>query len=350
MRTPVRTLAMAIAFVAVAVVNSGAAAPATPAVPPTMRAVVIDRLGGPQELKTRELPAPRPGPGEVLIALDTAGVAIWDAEIRAEGFDGKQPRFPLVLGTDGAGTVAALGAGVRGLKVGDAVYSYSWDNPAGGFYAEYVAVAAERVALVPRGMDLLHAGAMGTTALTAIQGIDDALHLRKGETVVIHGASGGVGLLAIQFARQRGARVLATASGAEAKALVRRLGADAVADGRGGDLAGNLARFAPHGVDAVLALAGGDALENCAGAVRPGGRLAYPEGVRPVPKPRAGLKIIPYNATPGAEQYARLGRAIAEMNFIVPIAGEYALADAKAAHERLAAGHVLGKLVLRVRR
>jgi NADPH:quinone reductase-like Zn-dependent oxidoreductase len=315
-----------------------------------MHAAVIDGLGGPDELKLRELPTPRPGPGEVLIAIDTAGVATWDAEIRAEGLGNKQPHFPFVLGTDGAGTVAALGAGVRGFTVGDAVYSYSWDNPAGGFYAEYVAVAADRVAHVPRGMDLLHAGAMGTTALTAIQGIDDALHLRRGETIVIHGASGGVGLLAIQFAKQRGARVLATASGPEAREMVRSLGADEVADGRGSDLAAKLARFAPQGADAVLGLAGGDALEICADALRQGGRLAYPEGVRPVPKPRMGLKIIPYNAVSGVKQYARLERAIGEMKFTVPIAGEFALADAKAAHERLAAGRVLGKLVLRVRR
>src|SRR2546421_738718 len=88
-------------------------------------------------------------------------------------------RFPLILGTDGAGTIASVGSHMRRLKAGDLVYSYSFDNPKGGFYAEYVAVSAPNVAHIPKGLDLAHAGAIPTTGLTALQGIDDALHMKR---------------------------------------------------------------------------------------------------------------------------------------------------------------------------
>ena len=116
-------------------------------IPKTMRAAAIDRFGGPEVLSLHSLPVPVPETGEVLIAIDTAGVGKWDADIR-DGWSpsGRTPHFPLVLGTDGAGLVAAHGARVRHVAVGDRVYSYSWDNKKGGFYAEYVAVPAERVA------------------------------------------------------------------------------------------------------------------------------------------------------------------------------------------------------------
>ena len=133
---------------------------------------------------------------------------------------------------------------MRRLKVGDKVYSYSWANPKGGFYAQYVAVAADKVAPIPRRLDLEHAGAIATTGLTALQGVDDTLRLKKGESVIIHGASGGVGTLAIQFARLRGARVLATASGLDGIELVRDMGADAAVDGRHGDIEGAARQFA----------------------------------------------------------------------------------------------------------
>src|SRR6202008_4851232 len=99
---------------------------------------------------------------------------------------------------------------------------YAWDNPQGGFYAEYIALPAKAVAHFPAGITLKDAGAMPVSALTALQGVDDALHIRSGETLIIHGASGGVGSLALQFARLRGARVLATASGEDGGAFVRR--------------------------------------------------------------------------------------------------------------------------------
>jgi NADPH:quinone reductase-like Zn-dependent oxidoreductase len=319
------------------------------AVPQTMRAAAIDKAGGPEVITLHTLPVPRPDPDEVLIAVHTAGVASWDAAIRAHPEEIKHSRFPLVLGTDGSGVIAAVGSQVRGLKPGDEVYSYSWDNPKGGFYAEYVAVPAKLVGHLPPGMSLRDAGAIGTTALTAIQGIDDALHVKSGETLIIHGAAGGVGSLALQFARLRGARVLATASGEDGASFVKRLGADAVVDGRQGDITAAARQFAPAGIDAVLALASGEALDRCLDALRRGGRVAFPSGVRPEPKSRAGISIVRYDAIAGPQEFERLNQAISAAKLEVPITAEYPLADAAQAHERLDAGHVLGKVVLRIR-
>ncbi|HXY95986.1 MAG TPA: NADP-dependent oxidoreductase [Steroidobacteraceae bacterium] len=318
------------------------------AVPATMRAAAIDRKGGPEVLTLHQLPVPKPGPGEVLIALDTAGVGPWDIDVREKLAYWKDQQFPVVLGVDGAGTVAAVGPEVRGFKLGDAVYAYAWNNPKGGFYAEYVALPAKAVAHVPAGVSLKDAGAMAVSALTALQGVDDALHIKPGETLIIHGASGAVGSLALQFARLRGAQVLATASGEDGMSFVTRLGASAAVDGRHGDIGAAAREFAPGGVDAVLALAGGDALETCIDALKPGGRVAFPSGVRPEPKARAGLEAVKYDALTGPDEYARLNEAIQAAKLEVPIAAEFPLADAGKAQERMAAGHVLGKIVLRI--
>jgi NADPH:quinone reductase-like Zn-dependent oxidoreductase len=319
------------------------------AVPPTMHAAAIDRKGGPEVITLHEVPVPRPAADEVLIALDTAGVGPWDIDVRERLDYWKTRNFPIVLGVDGAGTVAAVGAEVHGFKPGDAVYAYAWDNPKGGFYAEYVALPAKVVGHVPAGMSLKEAGAMAVSALTALQGIDDALHIRPGETLIIHGASGAVGSLAVQFAKLRGAKVLATASGDDGVALVTRLGASAAVDGRHGDIAAAARALAPGGVDAVLAFAGGDALEICIDALKPGGRVAFPTGVRPAPRPRTGLAIVKYDALTGPAEYERLNTAIVAAQLEVPIAAEFPLAEAAKAHERMAAGHALGKIVLRIR-
>ncbi len=320
-----------------------------PGLPKMMRAAAIDRYGGPDVLSIHWLPVPTPSAREVLIAVHAAGVGGWDADMRDGWSPSGRKRFPLVLGTDGAGTVAAVGSRARGFKIGDRVYAYSFDNPKGGFYAEYVAVPANAVAHTPRRLDFLHAGAIPATGLTAIQGVDDALHLRMGETVIVHGAAGGVGSLALQFAKLRGARVLATVRGKDAVELVQRLGADVAIDGRRDDIAAAVLRLAPEGVDAVLAFAGGKALTRCLDVIRRGGRLAYPNGVEPKPRKRRGLRIISYDAAAGVRQFERLNRAVEEAELKVPIAKVYTLANAARAHKRLAAGHVLGKIVLRIR-
>jgi NADPH:quinone reductase len=315
------------------------------AIPATMKAAAIDKFGPPSVLKLHTLPVPKPKPDEVLIALHTAGVGVWDASIRDGSWrPGGRPKFPLVPGTDGAGVVAAKGTGVRRFKIGDRVYASGW-----GFYAEYVAVDAENVGKIPRWLDLPQAGAAAITGLTAVEGIDDALRLREGETLLIHGASGAVGTLAVQFAKRRGARVLATASGRKAAALVRQLGADAVVDVRQDDGIERLRSLAPNGFDAVLALAGGEALERCLDLVRAGGRVAYPNGIEPEPKRRRKIRFTAYDGEAGSRHFAHLNRAVTEAHLRVPIAASYSLKQAARAHKRLEQGHILGRIELKIR-
>src|ERR687887_483294 len=262
------------------------------AIPQTMRAAAVERFGGPQALCIHELAVPRPGANEVLIALDTAGVGGWDASFR-----------------DGAAKVAP----------------------------------------VPARLDLVHAGAIPTIALTALQGVDDALELKRGETLIVHGASGNVGMLAVQFAKRRGAYVIATASGADGAAFVRRLGADAVVDGKRHDIGKAARAAAPHGVDAVLAFVGGSALTRALDLLRKGGRVAHPNGIEPAPKKRRGLKFTAYDGEPGVREFERLAAAIEQAKLQIPLAESFELSEAARAHARLGKGHVLGKIVLRIR-
>src|SRR5260370_14835411 len=135
-------------------------------IPHAMPAGAIDHFGGPEVLSLHVLPVPAIDPEEGLIALETAGIGSWDADIREGWYPSGKPRFPLVTRVDGAGVVAAVGSRVRRLKIGDKVYSYSWANPKGGSYAEYVAVAAEKVADRPKRLDPEHAGASATPGPT----------------------------------------------------------------------------------------------------------------------------------------------------------------------------------------
>jgi NADPH:quinone reductase-like Zn-dependent oxidoreductase len=309
---------------------------------PTMRGVTIDRRG---RVSVLDVPLPHVGPREVLIAVETSGVGSWDASMRPEGPDDR-----IVPGTDGAGLVTAVGSRVRRFRARDKVYSYSYQNPKGGFHARFVAVDAKKVARVPRFLDRARAGAIATTGLTALQGVDDALNLKKGESVIVHGASGGVSTLALQFAKLRGARVLATASGRDGIALVRRLGADVAVDGRRRDILAEARRFAPDGVDAVLAFVGGKSLARCLDALKPrGGRLAYPNGVEPAPRKRKGVRFTAYDGTPGVLEFERLNRAVEACRLKVPIARAYPLSRAASAYRLASKGHVLGKILLRLR-
>lgn len=306
-----------------------------------MRAVTIDGRG---RISVRDVPEPSVGSREVRIAVDTSGVGSWDPSMRPEGSE-----FFVVPGTDGAGRVEAVGGAVRRFRVGERVYSYSYQNPKGGFHAELVSVVATNVAPVPRGLDAARAGAIATTGLTALQGVEK-LRLKRGERVIVHGASGGVGTLALQFAKWSGARVLATASGRDGVALAKRLGADVAVDGKSGDLTAAARRFAPGGVDAVLAFVGGPSLARCLDALKPrGGRLAYPNGVEPAPRKRKGVRFIAYDGAPGVDEFRRLNRAVEGAKLKVPIAKTYPLARARDAYRLAGQGHVVGKVALRIR-
>jgi len=313
----------------------------------TMRAAAIDRFGGPEVLTIHEFPVPQIGAQEVLIAIDTAGVGIWDAKIRSgEWAESKQ--FPMILGSDGSGVITEVGAQVKRLKRGDRVYAYSYGNPKRGFYAEYVPVAASRVAPIPRTLDLLRAGGLAAIGLTALQGVDDTLEIKPGEKVIVHGASGNVGMIALQLARLRGARILATASGSDGVDFVRGLGAHAAVDGKRDDILAAAREFAPDGVDAVLAFAGGKELTRCLDALRKGGRVAYPNGIEPEPRKRKGIRIKSYDGLPGVREFERFNRAVEEADLQVPIAAGFKLEEARDAHRFIEKGHVLGKVVLRV--
>jgi len=320
------------------------------AVPAEMEAAGIDKFGPPSVLTLRTVPVPRPGPREVLIAVYAAGVGIWDAKIRDGKWADDDVRFPLILGADGAGVIVEMGERVRRLHLDDRVWAYEFSNPKGGFYAEYVAVDMDHVGALPKALTMLQGGAAVVTGLTALQGIDDHLAVRRDETVLIFGASGAVGTLAVQFAaRYRRARVIAIASGSDARILLEKLGAETVIDGRRRGAIDRIEEAAPDGLDAILALAGSPVLDKSIGLLGPRGRVAYPNGVEPEPKKRARVRMIPYDASVSPTAFARLNRAVEATKLVVPIAAIFPLGQASKAHARIERGHVVGRIALKIR-
>jgi len=314
----------------------------------TMKAVAIDRFGGIETLKTRELPLPEIGADEVGVRVEAAGVGVWDPFEREGGFAKEfnvKPRFPLVLGSDGAGTVEAVGEKVQHLKKGDRVYGIAFLNPKGGFYSQYAVVKENSVSRIPGKLNMTEAAAMAVDAITALAGLDTTLGLKNGESVLILGASGGVGHLAVQFARRMGARVLAVASGDDGVALVRGLGADKVVDGKKDDIAAAALQFAPQGLDAILLTAGGEAAEKALSTLRQGGRAAYPNGIQPVPKARAGVKIQSFDGEYAPPPFEKVNRLIEAGPFKVHVARTFNL-DQAADAQRALDDHYLGKLAI----
>jgi len=327
----------------------------TPTVVTSMQAAAIDRFGGIEELKLQTLPVPEVGPDEVLIRVGSVGVGAWDPWEREGRFrelfremHGSEPTFPYVIGFDGAGTVAAVGKAVTRFQEGDRVYADRHLNPKGGFYAEYAVVNADYVYPIPSGLTVEQAGAMPVDAITALLGLDDTLGLAEGESVLIFGAGGGLGHLALQLAKRMGARVFAVASGEDGVALAERLGADVTVNGREHDVAAAAREFAPDGIDAALLTAGGEAAERTLKTLREGGRVAYPRGVQPEPEARPGLVINQYvGDDPAPEVIEKLNRLIASGPFEVHVARAFPLHQAGAAHRALDE-HYLGKLILKI--
>jgi NADPH:quinone reductase len=311
-----------------------------------MRATALDGFGGPEKLVPRHLPVPAIGPDEVLVRVHTAGVGIWDVKARRGEWATGSEHFPLVLGADGSGTVVTAGADVRDLNPGDLVYGYLSGESKGGFYAEYVAVNGDHLAPIPTRLDLRDAGGIATTGITALAGIDDALALRAGDTIIIHGATGGVGSVAVQFAKLRGAHVIATARGADGVQFLRRLGIDDAVDVQHDDVLAFAQQLVPGGADALLAFAGGPGLGRALEALRPGARIAYPNGVT-IPA-RDGSDARAFDGVPSRAAFARLSATIDAGPFEVPIGALFALDEAADAHRLLERGHVLGKVLLGV--
>jgi NADPH:quinone reductase-like Zn-dependent oxidoreductase len=315
----------------------------------TMRAAALDGFGGPEMITLHTLPVPEIGPDEVLIRVESAGVGVWDAYEREGGFagmTGTEPKFPYVPGSDGAGTVAAVGERVRRFHEGDRVYALTLGNPKGGFYAEYTAVQEDNVSLIPNNVPTDQAGAMPWDAMTALRGLDDTLGLQPGESLLIFGASGGIGHLAIQLAKRMGARVFAVASGNDGVALAQRLGADGVVEGHRDDIVTAARTFAPEGFDAALITAGGERADEALTALREGGRVAYPNGVEPEPQARSGVVIRSYDGDPDPQAIEKLNRLIESGPLEVHIARFFPLEQAGEAH-RVLNTHYLGKLALR---
>jgi NADPH:quinone reductase len=314
----------------------------------TMRAVAIDEFGGIEKMKPRELPVPDVATDEILVRVDTAGVGVWDPFEREGGFAkelGMKTNFPHVLGTDGAGTVEEVGDKVRNLKRGDRVYGINLMSPKGGFYAEYTVVKADNAAMIPQALSTRDAGVLAVDGVTALDGLDKILKLKAGESVLILGASGGVGHLAVQLAKRMKARVLAVASGRDGVDFVKRLGADKVIDGHTEDILKAAHEFAPKGLDAALLTAGGKAAAQAIAALREGGRAAYPNGVEDVPQARDGVKVTSYDGEPDPHTFAKLNELIDGGPFEVHIARTYKLEEAAEAQKALD-HHYLGKLAL----
>ena len=240
-----------------------------------MKAVYIEKFGGPEVLKYGDLPDPVPGPGEVVVDEHAASVNGADWKVRVGDY--KQTKFPLGLGRDFSGVVAAVGDSAD-LKVGDSVFGVL-DAGHEGAYAEKVAEKAAILARKPDALSHENAAALALTGLTALVSVEDTLKLQRGETILIQGGAGGVASVAIQIAKHIGARVITTTSSRNID-YVRGLGPDQVIDYGKEDFT-----KAVSGVDAVFETVGGDVAMKSFAVLRPGGRAAFIASGGQAPKP-----------------------------------------------------------------
>jgi NADPH:quinone reductase len=319
-----------------------------------MRTAAIDRFGGPEVLKVRSLPMPAVKPNQILIHVASAGVGVWDVGERTGLLPqryGIVPEFPMVLGSEGAGEIVAVGANVSGFAVGDLVYSHVWQrNPKGGFYAEYTAVDADQTTRVPATLSVEEAGALMIDGVTALKGLDEVLHLKPQQNLLIFGASGGIGHLAVQLAKRMGARVFAVASGADGVALTMQLGADAAVDGHAEDIVAAARAFTLNGFDAALLTAGGEAAERAITSLRAGGLVAFTY-VQPAPKTPPTIQVQPPffanrdNEHGDPNLIAKLNRLIEAGSFEVHLGKIFSLDQAAEAQQALET-HFLGRIAL----
>ncbi|MET7451912.1 NADP-dependent oxidoreductase [Streptomyces sp. NPDC005574] len=303
--------------------------------------------GGPEVLSVIDAPVPDPGPGEVRIAVRAAGVNPIDHKLYSGAFGTDPAKVPMRLGSEAAGVVTAVGAAATGpagpVAVGDEVIAY----PAAGAYAAELVVPASSVLPKPAALSWEQAGGLMVVGVTAVH-VLEAVGLGKDEVVLIHGAAGGVGLLAVQLAVARGATVLGTASPAKHD-LLRDLGAIPIAYGPG--LADRVREAAPEGVHAAADLVGTDeavdvSLELVADRSRIASIAAFARGAG------AGIKLLGGGpgADPGTEVRAaarpQLTEAAEAGRLRILVAGTYPLRDAADAHRQSLTGHTTGKIVL----
>lgn len=314
-----------------------------------MKAIRIHAYGGPEVLVYEDAPRPRAGPGEVLVRVHAAGVNPIDWKIRKGLMKEALPyTLPMIPGWDVSGEVVAQGEGVMRFPIGEAVYARP-ELARDGAYAEYVAIRASEVARRPRTLDHVHAAAVPLAGLAAWQMLFEApdpftsIGLEKGQTILIHGGAGGVGTFAIQLAKWKGARVITTASRANASFL-RELGADQVIDHTD-------VRFEDEvrGIDAVFDTIGGDVQERSYQVLRDGGVLG---SIVSPPSPEAarsrGIRPAYVFVQPSSPLLRRLAALIDDGSVVPVVSTILPLAQARKAHELSETGHTRGKIVLQV--
>ncbi len=309
----------------------------------TMKAVRIHAYGGPELLHYEDVPRPQPKPDDLLIRVRAAAVNPVDWKIREGYLKGfLNHHLPLILGWDVAGEVVEVGPAATGFKVGDEVYSRP-DIERDGGYAEYIAVKASDAALKPATLNPVHAAAVPLAALTAWQSLVDAAQLQAGQTVLIHAAAGGVGSFAVQLAKARGARVIATASAVNT-GLVADLGADQFIDY-------TRTRFehVVKEVDVVFDTIGGDTQERSWQVLKPGGILVSvvsppPEAIAAAHGARGAFVFI----HPSGAQLATIAQLIDQGRMRPIIHTVLPLNQARQAHAISEGGHARGKIILKV--
>jgi NADPH:quinone reductase-like Zn-dependent oxidoreductase len=307
-----------------------------------MKAVLLDKHGGPEMLRYGDAPDPVAGPGEVVVDIHAASVNAADYKVRLGNGRYRLTQFPHILGRDFSGIVSAVGAGAD-LKIGDAVFGVT-DQGIEGAYAEKIAIKAAIVAKKPDRLGHAEAAALALTSLTALIAIEDTAHLKAGQTILIQGGAGGVAGFGIQLAKHLGAKVITTASKGN-HAYVRGLGADEVIDYNAED-------FTKIGstCDVVFDTVGGDVQVASYAVLKPGGKLVWiapaPEGFRPT---RTDVKTLRPNVLRGRAYLERMLHLLDVGAIRPPTIVRYKLADAAEAHRVSEARHLQGKLVFEVR-
>jgi NADPH:quinone reductase-like Zn-dependent oxidoreductase len=305
-----------------------------------MKAIRIHGFGGPDVLEMDDVPIPQPGEDELLVRIRAASVNPVDYKIRRGIPWVNREMLPITLGRDLSGTVESASAGIDLFDDGDTVYAMLGGIDRGS-YAEYVLVRPDEAAPKPKRLSHIETAAVPLAALTAWQGLFDHGHLEAGQTVLIHGGSGGVGHFAIQFAKVTGATAFTTVS-AQNLDFVRELGAD-----RAIDYQSQRFEEIARDVDLVLDLVGGETQERSWSVLKPGGILVSAIGEPPremAMQHRA--HGVGYRARANGGQLAEIGRLIDQGKVRPVIMATYPLAEAGHAHERLERGHVRGKIVL----
>ena len=308
-----------------------------------MKAIATTDFGAPPTLV--EIPAPEPAEGEILVRVTSSSINGFDLSVARGRLKGMmEHRFPVVLGKDFAGTVESTGAGVDGFAEGDTAFGVVMKPELGdGSFGERVATPAAFAARVPDGLDAATAGALGLAGTAAHDAVE-AVELQQGETVLVSGATGGVGIIAVQLLKARGAHVIATASTDEEIAFVKEHGADDVVDYRG-NLGAAVGEKQRHGVEAVLHFAGDGAA--LAALLTSGGRIASTLGLTREQLGRDDVTLTPIMANPVTATLTKLADVAAAGAIRVPVTRTYRLEDVPQGLAEFAAG-TLGKLAVRI--